>query len=242
MKIPRADVRLPGGLVCAPNEVSERVVQEHVMKHVLGIGAVSKGIQWNEERWDELGVISEERRREILSTVAELPDGACGVPEITGRRGQSGDRLACYECMPRLAAGCADAARDVVSGYAKVTEEVLSALVDGVLVERSAFASAAYRAWARRRDAVRTAVVATFGVAKDGRSAIARVCRGDGVVVELYSDRAERAYWRTTYRSVREPNAARVLFDHAGRASRIWGDLSGKSAVSRAWWGQHGSP
>lgn len=246
-KIPATEIALPGGIQCAPRQVELPAWQAHVLKHPLGLNGARRARcvdAWNAERWDTLvpAAIDEKERANLFARIGGLGDNhqRCPVAEVRGKLG-AGSEPECYACREPLILGCARIVNEVGDRYAIVTERVLSALADGLLVKR---AELSRRVMAALRDpaALARLVVLSAGKASRSQGWFVRISRSDGVRVELSLGAQGRAEWRTTYR---EPKVT----DPFGMASFLLESLipdpslslSDVYGVPRGWWEGHGS-
>lgn len=254
MKIPSKDFLLTGGLVCPTHEVDRAVWQEHLVKHLLGVGAIARSggrDPWNLEAWDRLepAAITERERVDLVRKIAALAEGElrCEVPELRGKKaGSDPERLACRDCQAPVVVHCdrlLNAPGGVGARYRSVTESLLAELgVEASLqVPALAFHQTLHRLW-RTPEKLAGALVLTIGL-EDRRAArpIARISRHDGVRAEFYFEEPDRLRWRTTYRESAKTALRQISFiGDVPRPAPGLGRVSELCVVARRWWEAHG--
>lgn len=250
MRLPRQRYSFFGDLSCAPATVADRVWQEHVVKHPLGVGALRakspNGITrtWNDEGWDVVTppVATLEARRWATAAIRSLDESnqRCGVDrlekETYGGREATGP-LPCRVCPDSLVARCFgilnDSAESIGGRYAEATEALLSlvATPDGDEIPRARLIQALHRNH-RDDESRETLAVLTVG---DG---IVRIHGGHGVRAEFYLNENQMR-WRTTYRRPYRTPATQIsgLLDFASSSdrSRRPGLASETCLVPRPW-------
>ena len=256
MKLPSRDFLLAGGLVCSARDVDRAVWQEHVVKHLLGVGsiAISRGRDaWNHEAWDRLdpAAVTERERVDLVRGISALAEGKlrCEVPELHGKKRWSDpERLACGECQAPIVVRCdklLNGPGGVGERYRAVTESLLRQLAgeDAVQITAPRFENAVHRHW---RTPEKLAGALLLAVGLDNRRAtlpIARINRGDGVRAEFYFEEPDRLRWRTTYREFVKtrsgPQQISFLLQIPRPAPRL-GRVSEICLVARRWWETHG--
>lgn len=209
MKVPSRKFSLVSGLVCDPRDKTPNVVQEHLVKHPVGVTSVVTGAPWSAERWDELGVIDEATRRTFIQQVLRLRHGhaECAVPEIRGSGATASlDTLACKSCPSALASTCeAVSSATIAARYFAVFEQLLDA-VSGPTAESMPKATLTTHLFGALRSTPSLAdvVVAYGGLdARSRTSLIVRLNRGDGVRAEVWFEEPDQLSWRTLYRDPR---------------------------------------
>lgn len=257
MKVPAADIRLAGGLVCPSDAVDRAVWQEHVVKHVLGVHAVARSHgrdPWTYEGWTQLDppTVTELERADLADQIASLAEGKlrCGVPELRGKqKGSNADSLACRDCQAPIIVRCEkliNVPGGVGDRYRNVTDTLLGALSEetGLQIPRPDLLRALHRHW-QAPERLDGAVVLTVGVEdRKGTWPIARINRSDGVRAEFYLEQPNRLRWRTTYREMEAtrtgPQKISFLSDVARPGPRPT-VLSELCVVARHWWEAHGN-
>lgn len=261
MKVPSRDYRLPLDYLCPSLDVGAGVWQDHLVRHPLGVdGTVVAGgpAPWNVEGWEHTDppVITSGRRSKLVKKIGALQadDAVCEVPEFAGRTRKPVDPdAACKVCPPPLIEHCHRLLHDddpVGPLYAALTDSLVAAAADGIVVDRLAFKNAVLRLAVRSSTALTTAVVLSFGVSHTRQPiAIARIARGDGTRTEFYVHVSTRVLrWRSTYRVSRSATSparpaageAQFLFDLAPSSARF-DRLSEACIVARPWWQEHGN-
>lgn len=245
MRLPASTLTLAGGLTCPTRVVPREVWLAHVVKHPLGLDALSRRDgprRWNDEGWDQLQppVIPASERDGLVKNIASLEvNGArCEVPEFRTKRAVSDlNDQACYRCPNEVAGQCSWVLDGVSRAYAGVIESMLSgfAAPDTVVVPRVELTLRLMRKLTRP-EAWRDLTVLSVGTDdRAQRSVIARISRADGVRAEFYL-RGTQLEWRTTWRKP-PPNpgaAMSFLLDFPQVAPSVL--LSESCVVQRLWW------
>jgi hypothetical protein len=246
MKIPSRSFALAGGLlVCEPRTKTPNVVQSHLVKHPVGVTSLSRGGAWGDEGWGALGVIDEASRAALIAQILRLRDGIeeCSVPELRGAPASApAGTIACDTCPASLAKACAELTAPTLGArYFAVLEAVLAA-VSSPTAARVSKGTLISKLFARLRslDGLEDLVVGYAGLdARNKRSIIVRLSRGDGVRAELYFEEPDQLSWRTLYRdpkTVSTPNGClQFLLDAPPQANSTMA-LSEICLVSRLFW------
>jgi hypothetical protein len=245
VNVPSRTFSLAGGLVCQPRMKTPNVVQAHVVKHPVGVDRLSRGGAWSAEGWNQLGVIDEANRAAFVSQVLRLRSGGdeCGVPELRGAPPAVPAReIACVTCPFLLAKACAGLSMPTIgSAYFAVLDAVLDA-ASGPSAARVTKATLAAKliAGLRTIPTLADVVIGYAGLdARNKRSIIVRLNRGDGVRAELFFEEPDQLSWRTLWRdpkAVSTPNGwLQFLLDAPPQAKSTM-PLSEMCLVSRLFW------
>jgi hypothetical protein len=220
-RIPPAPNRLPAGtprsLIVRDAEVDERVLQAHVVKHVLGAVILHRRwpattrAPWDIEGWPARLGRARDELFALRASLADLEADAhrCGYGRRLTLPSFGGDTLPeepCYDCARALVARCRDRTRDLGDAYVDVTARALDAARQTMLVERRwAFRLLQAHVWPGRgaiSSSARGAVLVSFGLPPAAEDAAepprVRIATGDGVRVELRLE-GSAWRWRTTY-------------------------------------------
>lgn len=250
MILPSTDVQLPSGLVWRGKEIEPAIWQAHLVKHVLGVNELRQWgpkAPWNRERWHELGAIDEERRARLVAKIVALRNEKqrCEVPELRGKVAEERSaKLECERCKPPVLHQCGKLLHgdQISQRYAAVTEAALRALVGGALMQRAALTKILYSATrSPERCTLLRSELVVMSSGRDNAGPIVRVCRSDGVRVDLYRAGSSLS-WRTTLRNQQALEGlgwVSHVLDAPAKDAKL--SLSEEYVVPRDWFNRHGT-